>query len=83
MVVCDLDDLKEVVKSCVSEVIESMTHKEEKYVTLKEARAILGVSKSTLDRWDDAGVLDKCKIGSKVRYRMSDIERKLNGNIPK
>ena len=55
--------------------------------TIGEAAKILQVSKMTLYRWDQNGILKKVEIGGKRRYRKSDIERlagcKLSPNFPK
>ncbi len=39
------------------------------------AAKLLSVSKMTLYRWDQNGILKKVEIGGKCRYRKSDIER--------
>lgn len=47
----------------------------ETYLTQDEVSAKLQVDKSTLWRWDKSGYLSKCRVGGKVRYRLSDIEK--------
>ena len=44
-------------------------------LTVDEAARLLSVSKMTLYRWDQNGILKKVEIGGKRRYRKSDIER--------
>ena len=44
-------------------------------LTIDEAARLLSVSKMTLYRWDQNGILKKVEIGGKRRYRKSDIER--------
>ena len=44
-------------------------------ISVDEAARLLSVSKMTLYRWDNSGVLKKVEIGGKRRYRKSDIER--------
>ena len=44
-------------------------------LTIDEAAKLLSVSKMTLYRWDQNGILKKGEIGGKRRYRKSDIER--------
>lgn len=44
-------------------------------LTIDEASKLLAVSKMTLYRWDQSGVLKKLEIGGKRRYRKSDIDR--------
>lgn len=47
----------------------------DKLLTIDEAAKLLSVSKMTLYRWDQNGILKKVEIGGKRRYRKSDIER--------
>ncbi len=47
----------------------------DKLLTIDEAAKLLSVSKMTLYRWDQNGILKKVEIGGKCRYRKSDIER--------
>jgi excisionase family DNA binding protein len=44
-------------------------------LSIDEAAKLLSVSKMTLYRWDQNGILKKVEIGGKRRYRKSDIER--------
>ena len=44
-------------------------------LTVDEAAGLLSVSKMTLYRWDQNGILKKVEIGGKRRYRLSDIEK--------
>ena len=46
----------------------------DKLLTIDEASELLSVSKMTLYRWDQTGILKKVEIGGKRRYRKSDIE---------
>lgn len=42
---------------------------------------MLGVTLSILWRWDNDKYLEKIKIGNKVRYHLSDVERMIKGAI--
>ena len=44
-------------------------------ISVDEAARLLSVSKMTLYRWDQNGILKKVEIGGKRRYRKGDIER--------
>ena len=44
-------------------------------LSIDEVAKLLSVSKMTLYRWDQNGILKKVEIGGKRRYRKSDIER--------
>ncbi len=75
-------DLKEFALSLISE------HEEEKksnipahetYLTQDEVAAKLQVDKSTLWRWNKSGYLTKVRVGGKVRYRLSDVTKLMEG----
>lgn len=51
--------------------------KEEKLLTIKQVAELLGVTEPTLWRWNKEGILKKVKVGNKVRYRESDINKVL------
>ncbi|MCZ4693384.1 DNA-binding protein [Ancylomarina euxinus] len=47
----------------------------EEYLTRKEVTIILKISLSTLWYWKKRGILTPIRIGNKIRYRRSDIEK--------
>lgn len=81
MVIMNIDDLREAFKAWNQEQIEANAPQEEIYITAKKAAKMLGVTLSTLWRWDNDKYLEKIKIGNKVRYRRSDVERMIKGAI--
>ncbi|MDR3059960.1 MAG: helix-turn-helix domain-containing protein [Prevotella sp.] len=54
--------------------------RKEKYLTREEVKQICGVCDATLWHWNKKNYLKTIKVGSKVRYRMSDVKRILEGN---
>lgn len=52
-----------------------------KWLTNAEARAILSLSKTTLQRYRDEGRLSFSKIAGSIYYRRSDIDELLERNI--
>lgn len=48
---------------------------EEKYLTREEVKSILNVCDATLWHWARKNYLTPVKLGRKVRYRQSDIDR--------
>ena len=50
-----------------------------KYLTANETAKHLGVDISTLWRWDKTGYLTKVRVGGKVRYRLSDVTKLMEG----
>ena len=54
--------------------------RKERYLTREEVKEICGVCDATLWHWNKKNYLKAIKVGSKVRYRMSDIRRILEAN---
>ena len=81
MVIMNIDDLREAFKAWNQEQMEAIAPKEEIYISASEAAKMLNVTLSTLWRWDKDKYLEKIKIGNKVRYRLSDVERMIKGVI--
>lgn len=50
------------------------------FLTTDEVCQMLGVCKSTLENYKRRGTIPYVKIGNKVRYKRSDIERIMNEN---
>lgn len=48
-------------------------------LTTQKVSEMLDVDKSTLWRWAKAGYLIPIKIGTKTRYRRSDVQKLLSG----
>jgi hypothetical protein len=70
-----IEDLVNMIANTVQSRISPQTIDPERLVSPKEAGAMFDVDLSTLYRWDKLGYLTKIKIGGKVRYRMSDIQK--------
>jgi len=76
--VLNKDDLKWMVTEWIQEELAKHTQKEETYISRTKAALKLGVTLSTLWRWDKENYLNAVRVGSKVLYRESDIERCIN-----
>jgi predicted DNA-binding transcriptional regulator AlpA len=57
--------------------------RKERYLTKEEVKEICGVCDATLWHWNKKSYLKTIKVGNKVRYRMSDIRRILEGHNQK
>jgi predicted DNA-binding transcriptional regulator AlpA len=57
--------------------------KEEKYFTKAEVKQFCGVCDATLWHWQKRNYLNPIRIGRRVMYKKSDIDRMLNGNTEK
>lgn len=51
----------------------------EVYLTVAEVTERLGVDRSSLWRWDRNGYLKKVRVGGKVRYKLSDVQKLMEG----
>ncbi len=74
-------DLKEFALSLINEAINigSKQKTPESYLTQKEVAEKLNVSENTLWRWKKIGYLSPAKVGNSVYYKLSDIEKLLEG----
>ena len=59
-------------KELAAQVAEA--HKE-RYLTKEQVKELCGVCDATLWHWNRKGYLKAVKVGNKVRYRTSDIQR--------
>lgn len=53
-------------------------NKPDELMTRQQVAEMLGVTLTTLFHWNNKGILPTIKIGNKVRYRRSDVEKALN-----
>ena len=49
--------------------------RKERYLTKEQVKELCGVCDATLWHWNRKGYLKAVKVGNKVRYRTSDIQR--------
>jgi predicted DNA-binding transcriptional regulator AlpA len=65
----------------VSVVVEK--NSDETYLTKADVKHLCGICDATVWHWQKRGYLNPIRIGRKVRYKKSDIEKILTGNINK
>ncbi len=70
-------DLKEFAASIINEVLATKNEQKpvEEYLSPNETALQLGVSKNTLWRWGKTGYLSPVKIGRKIVYKQSEINK--------
>ena len=73
------EDLKQCIQEIVDENISRYFSKPkaEKFLTIKQVAQLLGVTEPTLWRWNKEGILKRVKVGNKVRYKESDVNKVL------
>lgn len=84
IIVINQSNLKNVIREVVreqliefSKYLEGMITSEEKLLNRKEAMAYLKVSSSTLSRWTKDGTIPSHGCGSRVFYKLSELEASL------
>ena len=75
------DDLECVVQKVIGKLLDQRENKPEVYLTAEETARRLKVDRSTLWRWNKEGYLVSAKVGSKVRYKLSDVEKIQKGEV--
>lgn len=81
LMIVSQDDLERVVQNAIDKLLEQRENKPEVYLTAEETAKRLQVDRSTLWRWNKEGYLVSAKVGSKVRYKLSDVERIQKGEF--
>ena len=81
LMIVSQDDLERVVQNAIDKLLEQRDNKPEVYLTAEETAKRLQVDRSTLWRWNKEGYLVSAKVGSKVRYKLSDVERIQKGEL--
>ena len=76
-------DLKEFALAVVNEVMATRQaeREEEKYLSPDEVAEMMGVCTNTLWRWNTQKYLCPVKVGSKLRYKLSDVKRVMEGRL--
>jgi predicted DNA-binding transcriptional regulator AlpA len=76
-----LDFSNDLINRAKSELsVEIAEARKERYLTRSEVKEICGVCDATLWHWNKKNYLKIIKIGNKVRYRMSDLQRIMEAN---
>lgn len=85
IITMNADDFKSLVATAVKEAVKSefesrsfnTTDGPKTYLSRKEAAELLCVSLPTLNDWSKSGIVPSYKLGSRVRYRLVDIQTAL------
>ena len=74
LLVVTAGQLKEFALELINEARSMTTARgDENFLTADEAMEKIGCGRATLSRWAKAGLLVPSKVGSKVRYKESDV----------
>lgn len=61
-------------------LIQKQKNPEDTFVDNHEFIQLMNISKRTAQAWRDEGIISFSQVGSKIYYRMSDIQKLLDSN---
>jgi excisionase family DNA binding protein len=72
-----IEDLRELIASTIRKEIAAIQKPEPEptYISRNEAAEKLRITLSTLDKYTRTGILQAYRIGGRVRYRSTDLEK--------
>ena len=73
-------DLERILRNLVNDLISEREEvKKETYISANQVSNLLGVSKSTLWRWEKENYLVPVRVGNKLRYKESEVKQLREG----
>lgn len=73
-------DLERILRNLVNDLISEREEvKKETYISANQVSNLLGVSKSTLWRWEKENYLVPVRVGNKLRYKESEVKLLMEG----
>lgn len=77
------DELLKKINEVKTSLDEKQKNPKDVFVDNQEFLQLMNISKRTAQTWRDEGVVSFSQIGSKIYYRMSDVEKLLEKNYNK
>tara|TARA_R110002073_G_scaffold144206_1_gene296235 strand:+ start:113 stop:400 length:288 start_codon:yes stop_codon:yes gene_type:complete len=77
------DELLKKIDEVKTSLDEKQKNPKDVFVDNQEFLQLMNISKRTAQTWRDEGVVSFSQIGSKIYYRMSDVEKLLEKNYNK
>lgn len=73
-------ELERILRNLVNDLISEREEvKKETYISANQVSNLLGVSKSTLWRWEKENYLVPVRVGNKLRYKESEVKQLMEG----
>ena len=73
-------DLEHILRNLINDLISEREEvKKETYISANQVSNLLGVSKSTLWRWEKENYLVPVRVGNKLRYKESEVKQLMEG----
>lgn len=63
-----------------SALIDKQKEPKDVFLDNQEFLQLMNISKRTAQTWRDEGIISFSQVGSKIYYRMSDVQKLLDGN---
>jgi excisionase family DNA binding protein len=80
IVMLTVGQLQEIIIRCINAEQKPVTvvkEKEDRILTAEDACEVLRCGKTTLHKWKKEGIVPHIRIGSNIRYKMSDLQHVL------
>lgn len=79
----EFDLLVEKLKKLTDVLADKQKNPEDTFLDNQEFMQLMNISKRTAQTWRDEGIISFSQIGSKIYYRMSDVQKLLDNNYKK
>lgn len=83
IIISKTDELREIIRDEITKAVGAIPQQKvpagKEVFTNREAMDFLGVSRSTLQRWREDGLLPYRKIHGSIRYTRADLDKALEG----
>lgn len=79
----EFDLLVEKLKKLTDVLADKQKNPEDTFLDNQEFMQLMNISKRTSQTWRDEGIISFSQIGSKIYYRMSDVQKLLDNNYKK
>lgn len=76
-------DLVSRLEAIQSELSKKQANREDVFLDNQQFLQLMNISKRTAQTWRDEGIITFSQVGSKIYYRMSDVQKLLDRNLRK
>ena len=76
-------DLVSRLEAIQSELSKKQANREDVFLDNQQFLQLMNISKRTAQTWRDEGIISFSQVGSKIYYRMSDVQKLLDRNLRK
>jgi len=77
------DELLQRMDKIQTALVEKQKEPKDAFLDNQEFLQVMNISKRTAQSWRDEGIVSFSQVGSKIYYRMSDVQKLLDSNYRK